>query len=120
VLTLIFRPSYGESQVLVRGTYFRICADATLRGPDNTIAASYVKGLWQLAHREHRSFECSGPVYLRLTNSDGRRERIGPYTFVKAADGAIFTPDGRLGNYSDRSDADVSMHRWLEIVLLEA
>jgi hypothetical protein len=104
--------------VLVRGTYFRICADATLRGPDNTIAASYVKGLWQLAHRQHRSFECSGPVYLRLTNSDGRRERIGPYSFIKAADGAIFTPDGRLGRYSDRSDADVSLHRWLEIALL--
>lgn len=118
MLTLVFRPSYGESLVLVRGTYFRICADATLRGPDNSVAASYVKGLWQLAHRQHRSFECSGPVYLRLTNRDGRRERIGPYSFVKAADGAIFSPEGHLGNHSDWPDADASMQRWLEIALL--
>lgn len=48
MIILTFRPVHGESPVSVRGAYFRICADCTLRGPDNAIAASYDKGLWQL------------------------------------------------------------------------
>jgi len=56
--------------------YFRICADATLRGSDNAIAARYSERLWQLGPRQYRSFECSGPVFLRVTEKEGNRDTI--------------------------------------------
>src|ERR1700749_129676 len=100
--------------------YFRICVDETLRGPDNSIAARYVDGLWQLAHRRHRAFECGGPVYLRVTDVHGRCEHIGPYDFLKASDGAIFSRDGRLGVHSLRRNAVVPSGLWTEIAFLTA
>jgi hypothetical protein len=120
LITLIFRPVHGESPVSVRGAYFRICADATLRGPDNAIAASYSKGLWQLGRRQHRSFECSGPLYLRALNSFGRHERTGPYEFVKAIDGALFTHTDYLGAFALPSAAVGSVELWREIAFLPA
>ena len=78
MITLTFRALNGESVMLVRGAYFRICADGTLRGPDNAVAASYTNGLWQLGKRRHRTLECREAVYLRVTTSDGQRECIGP------------------------------------------
>jgi hypothetical protein len=110
----------SESPVLVRGAYFRICADGTLRGPDNGVVASSADGLWELAHRLHRAFECDAPVYLRVTNSDGRRERIGPYEFIKAAQGAIFTHDSCLGVYATGGRPGGSLGIWQEIVFLNA
>ncbi len=118
MITLTFRPIHGESPVLVRGTYFRICADATLRGPDNSIAASYCDGLWQLGPRLYRAFECGGPVYLRITNSDGSHERIGPYEFVKALEGAIFTHDSCLGTHASATKVGALMGAWREIAFL--
>jgi hypothetical protein len=100
LIVLTFRPVLGESPVSVRGAYFRICADSTLRGPDNAIAASYHEGLWQLGSRQHRSFECGGPFDLRVKHRDGRSERIGPYDFVKAIDGALFTHTDFLGAFA--------------------
>jgi hypothetical protein len=97
LIILSFRPLQRESLVVVRAAHFRICSDGTLRGPDNTIAARYIDGLWHLGQRRHLSFECVGPIYLRVTNHHGRRESIGPYEFVKAADGALFTHDNCLG-----------------------
>ena len=98
--------------------HFRICADATLRGPDNTIAARYRERLWQSGPRQYRSFECSGPVYLRVTNSDGSRERLGPYDLVKATEGAIFTREGCLGHHASTGDAGALEAIWREIALL--
>jgi hypothetical protein len=118
LIRLIFRPVHTESAVLVRGTYFRICADGTLRGPDNAVCAKYADGFWELAHRRHRAFECDGPVYLRLTKADGRRERIGPYDFVKAAEGAIFTRDSCLGVHDSNGKAAASVSLWQEIAFL--
>jgi hypothetical protein len=121
LITLTFHPLHGESSVLVRGMHFRICADATLRGPDNAIAARYSDRLWQLGPRQYRAFECSGPVYLRVTNSDGSRERAGPFNFIKATEGAIFTHDNCLGLHATARDAGVSAADiWQEIVLTEA
>jgi len=118
LIVLTFRPVHGESPVSVRGAYFRICADSTLRGPDNAIAASYGKGLWQLGRRQHRSFECSGRFELRVTHRDGSYERIGPYEFVKAIDGALFTHEDYLGAFavppSDLSQLEV----WREVAIL--
>jgi hypothetical protein len=90
----------SEPPILVRGTYFRICADGTLRGPDNAITALYVDGAWELAHRQHRAFDCGGPVYLRVTGADGRRQLSGPYDSVRAMDGAIFVQDRCLGAHA--------------------
>ncbi len=118
MITLVFRPVLGESPVSVRGAYFRICADATLRGPDNAIAASYCKGLWQLGHRLHRSLECSGPLYLRVVNSRGKYERSGPYDFVKALEGGVFTHTDYLGAYALESAGIGASEPWREIAFL--
>ncbi len=118
MITLVFRPVYGESPVSVRGVYFRICSDATLRGPDNAIAASYCKGLWQLGRRQHRSFECSGPLYLRVVNSRGGYERTGPYDFVKAIEGALFTQTDYLGAFALETATVGSAELWREIAFL--
>jgi hypothetical protein len=120
LITLTFRPLHGESSVLVRGMHFRICADATLRGPDNAIAARYCERVWQLGPRQYRSFECSGPVYLRVTNSNGSRERVGPYDFIKATEGAIFTHDSCLGLHAPPGDAALLAAIWQEIALLSS
>jgi hypothetical protein len=120
LIKLTFRSLDGDTAVLARGTYFRICPDETLRGPDNSITARYVDGLWQVAHRRHRAFECGGPVYLRVTAADGRREYLGPYDFVKASDGAILSRDGCLGIHSLRRGVAIESDLWTEIVFLTA
>jgi hypothetical protein len=109
---------HGDSPILVRGMHFRICADATLRGPDNAIAAHYSKRLWLLGSRPYRAFECTGQVYLRVTNSDGSRGHLGPYSFIKAADGGIFTADSCLGMHASWADANSSSDLWREVALL--
>jgi hypothetical protein len=109
---------HGDSLMRVRGMHFRICADATLRGPDNAIAAHYSKRVWLLGSRQYRAFECSGPVYLRVTNSDGSRGHLGPYDFIKAADGGIFTTESCLGIHASWVDAGASPDIWREIALL--
>src|ERR1700749_1108461 len=83
LITLMFVPKRADATVLVRGAYFRICADGTLRGPDNAISATYADGLWELGHRRYTAFECKGPVHLRVTDANTRRENLGPYDFVK-------------------------------------
>jgi hypothetical protein len=92
--------------------------DATLRGPDNAIEARYSRGSWLLGHGQHHALECEGPVYLRVTGSNGCREYLGPYDFIKAADGAIFTRDSCLGYYTTRPEAGASPEIWQEVALL--
>lgn len=118
MIVLAFRPVRGESPVIVRGAYFRISADGTLRGPDNAIVARYLNGLWQLTHGRHRLFDCSGPVFLRVTNRDGTRERGGPYEFVKAAGGAVFTHDSCLAVHDSRAGVESSLALCHEIAFL--
>jgi hypothetical protein len=108
----------GEATVLVRGTYFRIGADQTLRGPDNAVVASYSGHVWRLALREHRAFECEGPVYMRVRGRDGQCQSIGPYEFLRAAEGAIFTHGVRLGVHVPSADVGPLLDLWQEIVLL--
>ena len=118
MIVLAFRPVRDEPRVIVRGAYFRICADGTLRGPDNGIVARYLEGLWQLTHGRHREFDCSGPVFLRVTNNDGTRERGGPYEFVKAAGGAVFTHDSCLAVHDSRAELRSSLVLCQEIAFL--
>jgi hypothetical protein len=118
LITLTFQPERSESAVLVRGTYFRIHGDGTLRGPDNAVAATYTDGLWQLGPRRYHAFECAGPVYLRVTSKDGRRECIGPYDFVKVVEGAVLTHDSWLGAHAARGGVSLPAELWLEIAFL--
>lgn len=118
MITLTFRPLSGESVILVRGAYFRICADGTLRGPDNAVTANYTDGLWQLGRRQHRMVECRESVYLRVTTSDGQRECIGPYEGVKVTGGAIFSNDTYLGAHTRAESYAPEAAIWREIALL--
>jgi len=118
VITLTFRPASGEAVILVRGAYFRICADGTLRGPDNAVTASYTEGVWQLGRRQHRTLECREAVYLRVTTSDGQRECIGPYEGLRVTGGAIFSNDTYIGAHT-RGESHLSKTDiWTEIALL--
>jgi hypothetical protein len=118
LIKLTFRPLRGEATVLVRGTYFRICADQTLRGPDNDVAASYSDYIWRLALREYRGFECDSPVSLRVRGREGGSYSIGPYEFLRVMDGAIFTHDMRLGVHAPNERSGPPLDVWQEIVLL--
>jgi hypothetical protein len=118
VITLTFRPLSGESVILVRGAYFRICADGTLRGPDNAVTASYTDGLWQLGRRQNRILECREPVYLRVTTSDGQRDCIGPYECLKVTGGAIFSNDTYLGAHTRGDSYLPQSDIWQEVALL--
>ena len=119
MIILSFRPLKTGPTVLVRWAHFRICSDGTLRGPDNTTAAHYSDGLWHLGQRRHISFECAGPIYLRVTNNDGQRECVGPYAVIRAADGAIFTHDGCLGVHVARAQlGSQTVEVWEEVSFL--
>ena len=118
MITLTFRALNGESLMLVRGAYFRICADGTLRGPDNAVAASYAGGLWQLGRRRHRTLECRESVYLRVTTPDGERECIGPYESLKVTRGEIFSHDTYLGAHSGGESHLPQVGVWSEVALL--
>ena len=118
MITITFRALNGESVMLIRGAYFRICADGTLRGPDNAVAASYTNGLWQLGRKQHRTLECREAVYLRVTTSDGKRESIGPYEYLKVAGGDIFSNNTYLGAHSRGESYLPQTDIWTEIALL--
>jgi hypothetical protein len=119
LITLSFRPLQSGSAIQVRGAHFRICADGTLRGPDNTIAARYLDGLWYLGHKRHVSFDCAGPIHLRVTNKYGRRERIGPYDSIRTGNGAIFTGDSCLGVHAVRDEPGSELvDVWQEVSFL--
>jgi hypothetical protein len=121
LIFLSFRPLQSGSTVLVRAVYFRICSDGTLRGPDNTISARYSDGLWHLGQARHISFECAGPVYLRITNSDGRRDYAGPYSSLTAADGAIYAQESLLGVHAVRSQlSGETSDVWQEVSLVSS
>jgi hypothetical protein len=114
----MFVPKRADSTFLVRGAYFRICADGTLRGPDNAVSATYADGLWELGHRRYAAFECKGPVHLRVTGASTRRECLGPYDFVKVVQGAIFTHDSWLGAHAARGAISAPADLWQEITFL--
>ena len=119
MITLTFRPLQTESAILVRAAYFRICADGTLRGPDNCVSARYLNSFWHLGQRRHGSFDCAGPILLRVTNQRGQHECIGPYDSVRAANGAILVQDGCLGIHAVRNQHDSAMLEfWQEVSFL--
>jgi hypothetical protein len=120
MITLTFSPLAAGSQVLVRAPFFRICADSALRGPDGTVVATYASHMWRLGVRTCREFHCSDSLYLRVTNPGGDRERLGPYAFVRAAEGALFVNGVCLGTFSSKWHSESASHCWNEITLLSA
>jgi hypothetical protein len=122
LITLTFSPVAAGSQVLVRAAFFRICADLTLRGPDSTVVAAYTSHMWRLGVRRCREFHCNDLLYLRVTNPGGDHERLGPYQFVRAAEGALFVNGMCLGTYSRKWNSESTSRSWAEheITLLSA
>jgi hypothetical protein len=121
VITLKFRAVGTESPVLARAVYFRICSDATLRGPDNSVAAIYENRHWLVGQRRFRSFDCDGPVYLRTRTDEGSLVRTGPYSFLRESEGAFYAAlDASLGIYVPGAEPDGSRVHWREIALLPA
>ncbi len=119
MITLAFRPVRSELVVLVRGAYFRICADGTLRAPDNSVTSHYADGVWLLGQRQHRTLECRQAVYLRVTDRHGNRESTGPYECLTVAGGAIFTDNTYLGAHAPSGDrASLPSEIWREIAIL--
>lgn len=119
MILLAFRPIRGDHVAVVRGAYFRICADGTLRASDNTVTARYADGLWLLGRRQHRMLECHEAVYLRITHGSGGRESIGPYESLTVAGGAIFANQSYLGAHAPLRDApSVTGEIWREVAIL--
>lgn len=119
MITLAFRSVVTEVVVLVRGVYFRICADGTLRAPDNTVTAKYAEGIWLLGQRPHRILECREPVYLRVTHGNGSRESVGPYQSLTVTGGAIFSDQTYLGAHATHRDPAAGRSEiWREIAIL--
>jgi hypothetical protein len=99
-VTLTFSRRAPHNPVSVRAAFFRICADSTLRAPDSSVIATFNERRWILGNKGCSEFTCNGPVFLRITRHDGIKERLGPYEFVRAAEGALFTKGQCLGTHS--------------------
>jgi hypothetical protein len=110
---------FGGVPAFVRGAFFRICSDRTLRGPEGSIVARYNAQGWHLGTRHCREFEAMGPVLLRAHFADGRREHLGPYGAIRAADGALFEHGRCLGMFCANRAAPASLPEWQEIALLD-
>lgn len=111
--------TFGGIPLFVRGTFFRICADGSLRGPEGSLVASYTSQGWRLGGRSCREFEALGPLFLRTHFADGRREHLGPYEIIRAADGALFSRTHCLGIFCTNRAASPGLPEWSEIAFLE-
>jgi hypothetical protein len=118
LITLTFHPVRGDAPVLIRGAYFRVGADGTVRGPDNDVVARYRNSVWHLRSGPHRRFDCDTPVLLRIVNNDGEATNLGPYQFIKVAEGAIYTDAGRLAIADFRGGLASLDDRGQEVVIL--
>ena len=104
--------------MFVRGAFFRICSDGTLRGPEGSLIARYTALGWKLGARECREFEVIGPLFLRANFADGHRERLGPYEALRAADGALFDRAHCLGIFCTNRAVSPGIPEWREITIL--
>lgn len=105
--------------VFARGAFFRICADGTLRGPEDSVVATYSPLGWRLGGRDYRDLEALGPLFLRACRADGRAEVLGPYDFVRAGDGALFGQGRCLGTFCTNRALSPGIPEWSEITLLD-
>lgn len=120
MITLTFSPLTDGSQITVRAKFFRICADATLRGPENSVVASYASDVWRLGSRTCRKFQCEEPVFLRVTNVEGAQERLGPFLFLRVSEGVLCTDGKYVGRYTPKWNVGAEAPYWREIALLSS
>lgn len=94
MLRVTFHAALGEASLQARAIYFRFCADATLRGPDNALAATRVDDCWLIGQRRFRQLDCAGPVYVRVrTTASATPICMGPYKLVTAAAGLMYADE---------------------------
>lgn len=118
MLTLSFPGGPGETPVQSRAHCFRFCADGTLRGGDNSIAASRVNEGWRLGQRLYRELQCTGPVVVRARRTaTANAARYGPFDLVTAIAGLLSANDVSLGIYLPTWES-CAADSWHEIVLL--
>jgi hypothetical protein len=97
VLRLTFYAALGEGTLQVRAISFRLCADATLRAHDNSVAATRSKGSWLIARRPFRHFDCGGPVLLFARQTASTPAAVmGPFRMVRAGAALIWGDDELL------------------------
>jgi hypothetical protein len=120
MLTLTFRVGPADTLVTSRATCFRFCADGTVRGGDNVIAASHVDDSWRLGQRLYREWDCAGPVLLAgRKTAHGRTVAHGSYPLLKAIRGMLYAGETELG-IPLPTWAGTAASQWHEIVLLPA
>ena len=118
MITLTFRAVSGEPVTTIRAAHFRICADGTLRGADNSVAARYRDGYWQSGTRCYRTLECEAALRLRVRRWDGGSEYLGPFERLRVTGGAIFSTDVYLGAHARGDPHLQSAQVWREVALL--
>jgi hypothetical protein len=97
MLRLTFYASLGQHAAQARARSFRLCADATLRGHDNSLTATRVDGAWLLGRRSYRHFDCAGPVLLIVRRSASDPPiSMGPFRLVRAGAALIWGDDELL------------------------
>lgn len=110
----------GDAPTLAVATFFRFCADGTLRGPENYLVARCVDGGWTLSGRMHRELDCEGPVRLRYSMGAAEAPMsLGPFTHLRTAAGMLYGDDSCLNLFVPGRNPDVSAARH-ELTLLSA
>lgn len=90
MLVLNFPEMPGGALVHSRSHCFRFCADGTLRGADNAVAAVHTQGAWRLGQRLLRDIECTGPVLVRARRTrTSLVTRCGPFDQLNIAEGLL-------------------------------
>jgi hypothetical protein len=118
MLTLSFPVGPGETPVQSRAHCFRFCADGTLRGGDNSIAATRVNDEWRLGQRLFRELQCGGPVVIRARKTaTANATCYGPFDLVRAVAGLLTADDAGLGIYLPTWESSTA-DSWHEVVLL--
>jgi hypothetical protein len=121
LITLTFSPLSSGSPVVIRGLFFRIDRECALRGPDSTVVATYTPHTWRLGARSFREFHCNNSIFLRVRNRADACEKLGPYEFVRAAEGGLFVQGQCIGTYSPQWETESGPSQsWQEITLLSA
>lgn len=95
MLRLTFYASLGEPAAQARARGFRLCADATLRSDDNSLAATRVNGSWLIGRRSFRRFDCAGPVMVIVRRTAAHPISLGSFRLVRAG-AALIWGDGEL------------------------
>lgn len=91
MLRLTFSAALGQDAVQTRAKGFRLCADSTLRGNDNSLAATRINGFWFIGQRLFRQFECDGPVLLIVRkNVSDPPIPLGPFDRIRAGAALIW------------------------------